>query len=66
MILYSGSNYERRKILANGFANDLRKKGVRVTLFDGQRYSHGAIASRIGTSPEVTKAVERFLRGVFR
>ena len=66
MIMYSGSNYDRRKILARGFAGDLRSKGARVTLFDGRRYSHGAIASRIGTSAEVTKAVERFLRSVFR
>lgn len=66
MIMYSGSNYERRKVLANGFAADLRAKGARVTLFDGRRYSHGSIARGIGPSQQVTKAVERFLRRAFR
>jgi len=66
MIMYSGSNYERRKVLANGFAADLRAKGARVTLFDGRRYSHGSIARGIGTSAEVTRAVERFLRQAYR
>ena len=65
MIMYSGSNYKRRKILAHGFAGDLRAKGARVTLFDGKRYSHGSIARRIGSSPEVTRAVESFLRRSF-
>lgn len=66
MIMYSGSNYERRKVLANGFAADLRAKGARVTLFDGRRYTHGSIARGIGTSGEVTRAVERFLRQAYR
>ena len=66
MILYSGSNYDRRKVLANGFAGDLRAKGARVTLFDGRRYSHGSIARGIGPSQQVTAAVERFLRSAFR
>ncbi len=65
MIMYSGSNYQRRKILAHGFAGDLRAKGARVTLFDGKRYTHGSIARTIGHSPEVTRAVERFLRAAF-
>lgn len=66
MILYSKGNYARRKALSNGFAADLRAKGARVTLFDGRRYSHGSIARGIGPSPQVTKAVERFLRKAFR
>ena len=66
MIMYSGSNYARRKALANGFASDLRAKGTRVTLFDGRRYSHGSIARGIGSSRQVTTAVERFLRRAFR
>lgn len=66
MIMYSGSNYERRRILANGFAGDLKAKGARVTLFNGRRYTHGSIARGIGPSPEVTRAVERFLRRAFR
>ena len=66
MIMYSGSNYERRKILAKGFGADLKAKGARVTLFDGKRYSHGSIARGIGKSAQVTSAVERFLRRAFR
>ena len=66
LIMYSGSNYERRKILAKGFAADLKAKGARVSLFDGRRYSHGSIAKGIGPSAEVTRAVERFLRSVLR
>ncbi len=66
MIMYSGSNYARRKVLANGFGADLRAKGARVTLFDGRRYTHGSIARGIGTSAEVTRSVERFLRKAYR
>ncbi len=66
LIMYSGSNYQRRKVLANGFGRALRRQGTKVTWFDGKRYSHGAIASRIGSSPQVTRAVERFLRKAFR
>lgn len=66
LIMYSGSNYDRRKVLARGFASDLRAKGARVSLFDGRRYSHGSIARGIGKSAEVTRAVERFLRSAFR
>ena len=66
LIMYSGSNYERRKVLANGFASDLRAKGASVRLFDGRRYSHGSIARGIGTSSQVTRAVERFLKRAFR
>ena len=66
LIMYSGSNYQRRKALANGFGAALRRQGTRVTLFDGKRYSHGSIARTIGTSAEVTGVVERFLRRVYR
>jgi len=66
LIMYSGSDYARRKTLASGFAGALKAKGTRVTLFDGQRYRHGSIASGIGTSPQVTRAVERFLKTAFR
>ncbi|MEM7069639.1 MAG: alpha/beta hydrolase [Pseudomonadota bacterium] len=66
MIMYSGSNYARRKVLAHGFGGDLRAKGARVTLFDGRRYTHGSIARGIGPSAQVTKAVERFLKRAFR
>ena len=66
LIMYSGSNYARRKVLAHGFARELKNKGAKVSLFDGKRYTHGSIASRIGSSPEVTRVVERFLRRAFR
>lgn len=66
LIMYSGSNYDRRKVLAHGFAGDLREKGARVSLFDGKRYTHGSIARGIGGSAQVTSAVEKFLRRVFR
>ena len=66
LIMYSGSDYERRKALANGFAAELRSKGASVSLFDGQRYTHGSIARGIGPSAHVTRAVERFLKRAFR
>ncbi len=66
MIMHSGGNITaRRRTLSRGFAAELRRRGARVTVFDGSRYTHGAIMSRIGSSPEVTRAVERFLRRVF-
>jgi len=66
LIMYSGSNYERRRKLANGFGRALKARGTRVTMFNGKRYSHGSIARTIGTSAEVTRAVEVFLRRAFR
>ncbi len=66
LIMYSGGKIaDRRRTLSRGFAAELRRRGTSVTLFDGSRYSHGQIMSRIGTSPDVTRAVERFLRRVF-
>ncbi len=66
LIMHSGGNITaRRRTLSRGFAAELRRRGARVTLFDGRRYTHGAIMSRIGTSHEVTRAVERFLKKVF-
>jgi acetyl esterase/lipase len=67
LIMHSGGNItERRRALSRGYAAELRRRGAKVTMFDGRRYTHGAIMSRIGSSPEVTRAVERFLKGVFR
>lgn len=66
LIMHSGGNItKRRRTLSRGFAAELRRKGARVTMFDGRRYTHGAIMSRIGKSAEVTNAVSRFLRRVF-
>jgi len=65
MVMYSRSHRPRRAQLSVAFAKVLKSRGTRVTLFNGKRYTHGAIASRIGSSPEVTRAVERFLRRAF-
>jgi arylformamidase len=66
LIMHSGGNITaRRRMLSRGFAAELRRRGARVTMFDGRRYTHGAIMSRIGKSAEVTNAVSRFLRRVF-
>lgn len=66
LIMHSGGNITaRRRTLSRGFAAELRRRGAKVTLFDGRNYTHGAIMSRIGSSPAVTRAVERFLRRVF-
>ncbi len=67
LMMHSGGNiYDRRKILTEGFAAELRRKGTRVTVFNGKRFSHGAMMSRIGSDPQITRAVENFLRRVFR
>ncbi|MEM7464203.1 MAG: alpha/beta hydrolase [Pseudomonadota bacterium] len=65
LILYSRSDYERRKALATGFARELRSRGTSVTLFDGRNYTHGSIARDISKSGSVTKAVDRFLSAAF-
>ena len=66
LILYSKSDYERRKALANSFARVLRAKGTRVVLYDGRAYTHGSIGASIGKSAGVTSAVDQFLQSVFR
>ena len=66
LVMYSRSHRPRRAQLSVAFAQELKKRGTRVTLYNGSKYTHGAIASRIGSSPEVTRAVERFLRWAFR
>lgn len=66
LILYSKSDYERRKALANSFADELRAKGSKVSLYDGSAYTHGSIGASIGKSAGVTGAVDRFLQAVFR
>ncbi|MEC9342640.1 MAG: alpha/beta hydrolase, partial [Pseudomonadota bacterium] len=65
LILHSGSDGERRRALANQFADALRAKGTPVTVFDGSRYTHGSIARNIGRQSAVTSAVDAFLRRVF-
>lgn len=65
LILHSGSDGERRKALANQFADALRARGTSVTVFDGGRYTHGSIARNIGRKDAVTTAVDAFLKRVF-
>ncbi len=65
LILHSGSNGDRRRALSRGFGSELRRRGARVTVFDGRRYNHGSINRKLGNPGEaVTIAVERFLRQV--
>ncbi|MGB7285450.1 MAG: alpha/beta hydrolase [Salaquimonas sp.] len=66
LVMYSNSHRPRRAIVSVAFAKELKRRGARVTLFNGQRYSHGSIATQIGKSPEVTGALDRFLRVVYR
>lgn len=67
LFLHSGSNGARRRMLTNGYANVLRSRGARVAVFDGRRYTHGSIASRLGRPGDpATAAVERFLGQVMR
>ncbi len=65
LILHSGSDGERRKALANQFADALRARGTSVAVFDGGRYTHGSIARNIGRKDAVTAAVDAFLKRVF-
>jgi arylformamidase len=66
LIMHSGSNGERRRQLARAFASELKRKGTRVSLFDGARYSHGTIASSLGATNSATAALDAFLRSVYR
>lgn len=67
LILYSKSQGERRSSISVGYGNLLKSRGTRVTMFDGRRYSHGAIAARLGrTGDPASAAIERFLRQVTR
>ena len=50
---------------AVAFAKALQRRGTSVTLFNGSRYTHGSIARTIGNSPQVTLALDRFLRAAF-
>ena len=66
MVMYSKSHRPRRAIVSVAFAKALKRKGTRVTVFNGSRYTHGSIAKGIGQSAEVTSAMDRFLRSVYR
>ncbi|MCR4268108.1 alpha/beta hydrolase [Nitratireductor sp. ZSWI3] len=67
LFLHSGSNGERRRALTNGYANLLRSRGTRVSVFDGGRYTHGSIARKLGQPGDAaTVTIERFLAQVMR
>ncbi|WP_075996031.1 alpha/beta hydrolase [Salaquimonas pukyongi] len=66
LVMYSRSHRPRRAIVSVAFARELRRRGTNVTLFNGSRYSHGSIARGIGTSAEVTRALDNFLRRAYR
>lgn len=67
LILYSRSQGERRRSISIGYANVLKSRGVRVTVFDGSAYTHGAIAARLGRQGDAaTHAIEKFLGEVAR
>lgn len=66
MVMYSNSHRPRRAVISKAFATELKRKGTRVTSFNGSRYSHGSIVSTIGKSPQVTGALDRFLKSVYR
>lgn len=67
LVMYSRSQGERRRSISLGYANVLRSRGVRVSVFHGTRYTHGAIAARLGRNGDAaTRAVEKFLDRVTR
>jgi len=66
MVMYSNSHRPRRAVISQAFAIELKRKGTKVTSFNGSRYSHGSIISTIGKSPQVTTALDRFLKSVYR
>ncbi|MEZ5872611.1 MAG: alpha/beta hydrolase [Nitratireductor sp.] len=66
LVMASRSDRPRRAQLSRAFVAELKRRGTKVSYFDGARYTHGTIASTIGTSSEVTGALDRFLKSVFR
>ena len=66
LIMHSGSQAARRRQLARGYANLLRSRGTKATVFDGRAYSHGSIARSLGSDNSASRAVEAFLRKVAR
>lgn len=67
LVMYSGSQRERRRSISIGYANLLKSRGTRVSVFHGGRYTHGSIARKLGSpGDKATKAVEKFLRRVMR
>ncbi len=62
LVLHSGQgNAAQRAGFARDFAAALARNGVRVTLFDGRKYSHRQINTGIGTARDITSAIDGFL-----
>lgn len=66
MVMYSKSHRPRRSVISVAFGKELKRKKTKVQFFNGVAYSHGSIATQIGKSNQVTSALDRFLRSVFR
>ncbi len=66
LVMYSNSHRPRRAVVSVAFAKELQRRGARVTLFNGQAYSHGSIMRGIGSSPTVTAALDQFLSRAYR
>ena len=66
LVMASRSDRPRRAQLSRAFVAELKRKGTKVSYFDGANYTHGTIASTIGKSSQVTTALDRFLQSVFR
>ncbi len=60
MVSGQGSG-DTRDAFAADFATLLRRYGGRVSIFDGQAYSHRDINVKIGTAPDISGAIRRFL-----
>ncbi len=66
MVMYSNSHRPRRAQVSIAFGKELKRRGTRVTMFNGRNYTHGSIMRTIGSSSQVTNAVAGFLKGCFR
>ena len=66
MVMYSKSHRPRRAVLSVAFGKELKRKKTRVQFFNGSAYTHGSIATKIGKSGQVTGALNRFLKSVYR
>ncbi len=63
LILHSGQgNPDTRHEFSTRFASALKSHGTRVTLVDARQYSHKEINQGIGKFPDITRAIDRFLR----
>jgi acetyl esterase/lipase len=67
LIMHSGQgNPASRHAFARDFAAALRGHGTRATVLDARRYTHAQINKGIGTLPDITGAIDRFLAPLAR